>query len=247
MYQIMNQTSVNFHPKAVFVDIDNTLLDFDEYVRTTMREGFAHFGLRTYEPRMYDVFLSINTGLWRQIERGELDFDTLQKIRWNRIFEALEIEFDGPTFETYFREALYTSAIPVKGAYELIGYLSKKYYVCAASNGPEDQQINRMKLAGLYPMLTDLYASEAIGASKPSPLFFEEALRHLNQKVMGDGEKIEAKDVVMLGDSLTSDMDGGIEAGMCTCYFSRGDETPDLQGRSVGLVISELTELCRLL
>lgn len=60
--------------KAVFLDIDNTLLSFDGYVKQTMKEGFEHFGLKPYEPYMFDIFIRENTKLWRQIEQGTLVF-----------------------------------------------------------------------------------------------------------------------------------------------------------------------------
>ena len=106
--------------ELVFIDIDNTLLDFDEYIRRTMREGFAHFGLKTYEPYMEEIFHRENGKLWRQIEQGTLTFAELERIRWNNVFAALDIDFDGTVFETYFRAALYDSAIPVPGAMELL-------------------------------------------------------------------------------------------------------------------------------
>lgn len=98
--------------KAIFIDIDNTLLDFDAYVRESMRAGFARFGLRPYEPWMYDIFVRENDKLWQAIERSELTFARLQEIRWNTVFRALGIEADGIAFERYFREALHESAIP---------------------------------------------------------------------------------------------------------------------------------------
>lgn len=101
--------------KLVLIDIDNTLLDFDAYIRRTMEEGFAHFGLRPYEPWMYDVFHRENNKLWRQIEEGTLTFPELEKIRWNNVFAALDMDFDGVVFEKYFRTALHESAIPVNG------------------------------------------------------------------------------------------------------------------------------------
>ena len=85
--------------KLVLIDIDNTLLDFDAYIRRTMEEGFAHFGLRPYEPWMYDVFHRENNKLWRQIEEGTLTFPELEKIRWNNVFAALDMDFDGVVFE----------------------------------------------------------------------------------------------------------------------------------------------------
>ena len=84
--------------KAVFIDIDDTLLDFDAYVKQTMREGFRHFGLKAYEPHMFTVFERINNALWDNIEKGTLDFAGLEKIRFNKVFEALGISFDGVTF-----------------------------------------------------------------------------------------------------------------------------------------------------
>ena len=63
--------------KAIFIDIDNTLLDFDAYVRESMRAGFARFGLRPYEPWMYDIFVRENDKLWQAIERSELTFARL--------------------------------------------------------------------------------------------------------------------------------------------------------------------------
>ena len=81
--------------QMIFIDIDNTLLDFDAYIRQTMREGFTHFGLKPYEPYMEAVFHRENGKLWRQIEQGTLTFRELQEIRWNNVFRALNIDFDG--------------------------------------------------------------------------------------------------------------------------------------------------------
>ena len=87
--------------QTVLIDIDNTLLSFDAYVKQTMKEGFEHFGLKPYEPYMFDIFIRENTKLWRQIEQGTLVFEELEKIRWNIIFKYLDIEFDGTVFEKY--------------------------------------------------------------------------------------------------------------------------------------------------
>lgn len=88
--------------KAIFIDIDNTLLDFDAYVRESMRAGFARFGLRPYEPWMYDIFVRENDKLWQAIERSELTFARLQEIRWNTVFRALGIEADGIALRAVF-------------------------------------------------------------------------------------------------------------------------------------------------
>ena len=75
--------------RAVFLDIDNTLLDFDAFVRGTIAEGFPLFGLPPYEERMFRIFREINLGLWRELEQGKLNLEQLREVRSNRIFAAL--------------------------------------------------------------------------------------------------------------------------------------------------------------
>ena len=204
--------------KAFFIDIDNTLLDFDAYVRTTMARGFAHFGLPAYRPEMYHTFTAENNKLWRQIEEGTLTFDELQKVRWNRVFAALGFSFDGPTFEHYFRAALHESAIPTPGAMELLQSLSGHGILCVASNGPYEQQLHRLELGGMKPYFDHFFISERAGAAKPAAAFFDHAFRELNA---ARAVPIRPEETVIIGDSLTSDIAGGRQYGMKTCYYRR--------------------------
>ena len=135
--------------KAVFLDIDNTLLSFDGYVKQTMKEGFEHFGLKPYEPYMFDIFIRENTKLWRQIEQGTLVFEELEKIRWNIIFKYLVSEFDGTVFEKYFMGTLFDAAITEDGAYLLLDYLHVPYILCVASPGAGLQHVHRPALVAL--------------------------------------------------------------------------------------------------
>lgn len=204
--------------KAVFIDIDNTLLDFDAYVCTTMEQGFAHFGLPAYRPEMYHTFTTENNKLWRQIEEGTLTFEELQKIRWSNIFAALGFSFDGPTFERYFREALHESAIPVPGAMDLLQSLSGGALLCVASNGPYEQQLHRLEIGGMRPYFDYFFISERAGAAKPSREFFDYAFRALNGN---RPDPILPQETLIIGDSLSSDMAGGLQYGMKTCYYRR--------------------------
>ena len=76
--------------RLALIDIDNTLLDFDEYVRQTMQSGFAHFGLRPYEPFMDDVFERENNELWRALERGELECPEMPHAETLRVLELMD-------------------------------------------------------------------------------------------------------------------------------------------------------------
>ena len=204
--------------QMIFIDIDNTLLDFDAYIRQTMREGFAHFGLKPYEPYMEAVFHRENGKLWRQIEQGTLTFAELEAIRWDRVFTALDIAFDGQVFEKYFRAALYDSAIPVDGAMELLEALHGKYPLAVASNGPYDQQLHRLEIGGMKPYFDYFFISEHAGAAKPAPAFFDYAFRELNEN---RSVPILPQETLIIGDSLSSDIAGGLQYGMKTCYYRR--------------------------
>lgn len=228
--------------KAIFLDIDNTLLSFDEYLRQTMRQGFAHFGLGPYEPYMFDVFNRENGALWHRIEQGTLTFPELVEVRWNNVFRALGIDFDGPVFERYFRAALNESAIPEPGAMELLKALHGEYILCAASNGPYDQQLHRLELAGMTPYFGGFFISERIGASKPARAFYDGAFAALNRD---RSAPVLPTETLMLGDSLTSDMAGGLRYGMKTCYYRRGGSVPVPEG--IDLVVDSLDQLPALL
>ena len=228
--------------RLALIDIDNTLLDFDEYVRQTMKTGFAHFGLRAYEPYMYDVFARENDALWRALERGELTFPELKRVRWKNIFKALGIAFDGPTFEEYFRAVLNESAIPVDGAYDMLRALSERMPLYAASNGPYHQQLHRLEIAGMAQYFSNFFISEEIGASKPSRAFFERAFERINARV---DSPVEPEEAIIIGDSLTSDMAGGLQYGLKTCYYRRAGAAP--AGEGVDLTVTDLREIAALI
>ena len=219
--------------KAVLVDIDNTLLDFDAYVEETLKRGFEKFSLGEFTAERLATFHRVNHGVWRELEQGIITYDEILKTRFNRIFAAMGITFDGCVFEKFFKDSLFDNAIPVRGAAELLDFLSERFILCAASNGPFEQQLNRLKVAGMLEKFDHVFVSEAIGASKPSKDFFDHCMREINKERTQRGEKnIDPGEVMMIGDSLTSDMAGAIGAGMHTCFFDkqrRGEAAPGVE------------------
>lgn len=225
--------------KAVLIDIDNTLLDFEAYVEQSLKDGMAKFSIAEYEPYMLDVFHTENNKLWKRIEEGTITLEELRRIRFNNVFSALGFDFDGTIFETYFRQCLNESAILVEGAEELLDYLSKNYIVCSASNGPYKQQIHRLEVAGLSKYFTHHFISENIGFSKPSKEYFDGCLSILKD--------IEPSQCVMIGDSESADITGGKNAGMKTIFFDKKKKNPDTKADkkvqslvSIQMIINEL-------
>lgn len=212
--------------RAVLLDIDDTLLSFEAAVRQAMREGFPRFGLGEYREEMLPVYNRVSGDLWRQIERGELTHEGLMRVRWNRVFRALGLEGDGPAFEDYFREVLFWSAVEVPGACELLAWLAPRYVVCAASNGPYGQQVNRLRVAGMLGSFDHVFISEKVGAQKPSREFYDVCMGKLRA---AECPGLAPAEVMVVGDSLTSDMAGGAAYGMRTCWYHpgwTGDEEP---------------------
>ncbi|MGI6265251.1 MAG: YjjG family noncanonical pyrimidine nucleotidase [Acutalibacteraceae bacterium] len=212
--------------RAVLIDIDNTLLDFHAGAKESMRRAFADTGL-VFAEGMFAVFTAVNNDLWRQIERGAITRQELYATRFERVLAALGMTGDGPAVEERFRHYLSQSAVPVEGALALLAWLAERVEVAVASNGPYQQQLDRLEKAGMAPYITRYFISEEIGFQKPRREFFEKCLSRL-----GDPDPAT---VLMIGDSLTADIAGAAALGMPTCWYNPdgGDPTPDCRPDAV--------------
>lgn len=197
--------------KAVLIDIDNTLLDFRKCADESMLWCANKFEF-SFPDGYLDVFFSINDPLWEKIEKGELTREGLYKIRWKMIFEKLGIDADFLRFEDLFRETIRSHAVPVDGAVEVARYLSEKYTLCVASNAIYEQQKIRLKKAGIDKYIDKYFTSEKIGFPKPSKEFFEFCHKHL--------DSLKKDEIILIGDSITADIDGGHAFGFKTCWFN---------------------------
>lgn len=169
--------------------------------------------------------------------RGAHD-EQLFQFRGNRIFDALGIRADGAAFEQRFLDLLYETAIPVDGAAEICRYLKDKYILCAASNAFHDQQLNRLKIAGLLPFFDHVFVSESLGYRKPETAFFDACRAFL--------PGVAADECVMIGDSLTADISGGRAAGMKTIWYNH-TRRPVPEHCEADQIVESLSELKNLL
>ena len=229
--------------KVVLIDIDNTLLSFSGYVKEAMRDGFSRFGLKPYTDEMFPIFEKINNSLWRQLEQGALTFEELLECRWNRIFKALEIDFDGKKFEEYFRRELFYSAVPEEGANDLLDYLKSKYILCVASNGPYEQQMNRLQVGKMRDYFTHFFVSSQVGAQKPSRAFFDYCFNVLRET---EFPSLMPEECMIIGDSISSDISGGRDYGMHTCLYKK-DATPESDHSVADYVVSSLADIKKIL
>ncbi len=203
---------------TILIDIDNTLLDFDKCAALSIEAGFREYGL-TFSDKVIETFTRINDELWAEIEKQTMTKQDLYDVRWKKIFEALNIAADGREFEKTFRKNLSESAAAVDGAYELLEYLAERYTVCAASNGPEREQANRLKKAKMTEFLDYVFTSEGMGAPKPEKAFFDGCFSALSC--------VKCAETVLIGDSQTADIDGGKAYGITTVWYNhKGSAEP---------------------
>ena len=222
--------------RYILIDIDDTLLDFSRCSDEAMLRAADECGLN-FPDGYYTVFKSINDSLWRRIEKGEITTDDLYRIRWNLIFGEIGIDFDGVGFETVFRHRLNESAVPVEGARELLEKLCGRYSLFAASNAPSGQQEERLKKACLYSFFDGFFISDDIGASKPSKEYFDRCFEKLGNPLPDE--------VLLIGDSLTADINGAKAYGMPAILFDNKNRYSETTGNV--LIVRSLGEITNIL
>lgn len=199
----------------ILIDLDNTLIDFNACVKISMRELFPEYGL-VFKDEYFDTFLEINNDLWRKIERGELTKTHFREIRWNTIFNKIGLECDGIAFEKEFEKGIAEGTEPVEGAVELLSYLHKKYRIHIVTNGFTETQKHRLEKGGYAEYIDSVFVSESFGVQKPQKGFFDCCFG-----LLGD---VRPENCVLIGDSLSADISGGVSYGIKTVWFNRGGE-----------------------
>ncbi len=201
--------------KILFIDLDNTLIDFNECARHSIINAFKELGF-DYSPVVFDTFIEENVKIWKRLERGEITKPELRANRWNIILARLGIDFDGTILEEMFENGVAQGAYAVEGAYELLDYLQDKYEMYIVSNGFRFVQESRLKIGNFNKYFKDIFVSEDIGIPKPAKEFFDYCFESL-----GNPDK---KDIMLIGDSLTADIKGGCDYGIDTIWFNKNGE-----------------------
>lgn len=230
--------------KVVFIDIDNTLLDFNRSAQSSMRSAAFDCDI-AFSDDIYKIYKDVNSVLWQALERGEITMEKIFQVRWNIIFEEAGISYDGEAFEQLYRQYLSETGIPIDGAEELLDYLHEKYTVCAASNGVWKQQVNRLKNAGLYNYIRAVYTSDVIGFQKPTKNFYVECLKKVSCLLPEEKLPIWNNEAVMIGDSLTADINGIRAYGIEPIWFNfeNTDARPEYEDCKIVTSLNEIEDL----
>ena len=224
----------------LFLDLDDTILDFHKAERLAISRTFRSFGLEPTEP-VLERYHVINRLHWERLERGELTRDQVLTGRFQMLFEELGIPAQPQAIAKGYEHNLGLGHYFLPGAKEALDTLRGKYRLFLASNGTASVQHSRLTSAGLYPYFEEVFVSQALGANKPSRAFFDACAARI--------PGYDPRKALMVGDSLTSDILGGINAGMKTCWVcpqgaqGRPDIVPDYRIEA----LSQLPELLKTL
>jgi len=199
--------------ELVLFDIDGTLLDFEKAERVGMKETLTRYGLKN-DDEVLDSYNEINICHWKIFERGELSLDNLLVKRHEVLFERYGFKQDAAKFNDYYESRLKNCAYLVEHALDILDYVkSKSCKMAIITNGIYETQTNRITLSSLNEYFQHVYISEKIGYSKPRKEIFE----HIFKDIGGD---IKKENALIVGDSLTSDIKGGNNFGIDTCWVN---------------------------
>ena len=195
----------------VFLDLDDTILDFHQAERSALRRTMEELGFSPSEEQL-DRYSVINVRQWEKLEEGLLTRDEVLVSRYEIWLRELGLDLSAAMVTERYEGHLHEGYYLVPGAKELLEKLKGRYGLYVASNGVGTVQASRIKGAGIEAFFDGIFISENLGANKPDPAFFQACFARIPD--------FDLDRAIMVGDSLTSDIRGGLNAGIKTCWYN---------------------------
>jgi len=200
--------------KALLWDLDNTILDFNLAQANSLKAAFERFELGECDKDIIDKFAEINAAHWQMLEEERITKNDVYRLR----FEALLSEcgkqgiVDALEINDCFEKGICNTISFLDNAYELLFSLKKEYALYCVTNGATDIQKQRIRDSKLNEIFLEVFISDEIGFDKPNKEFFDFALSHIIP--------CERDEILIIGDSLSSDMKGANNAQLKCCWYN---------------------------
>lgn len=200
--------------RTVFLDLDDTLLDFQKGERIALAKALDAMGI-PYDDALVERYIEINLACWKALERGEMTSAEVLVGRFEMLFEEYKINASANEIQDIYQELLSHEHDFIPGGKELLLDFKKdgKYSLYMATNGIPAVQRPRIAASGIGEFFKDIFISYDLGYGKPKKEFFDGCFERI--------ENFKKEECIIVGDSLTSDIKGGINAGIKTCHFNR--------------------------
>ena len=223
--------------RNVLFDLDDTLFDFHKAEKIALTKTLVHFGIDPTEETLA-LYSTINAAHWKRLELGEISREEVKVGRYRELFKTIGVECDPVKATAYYESMLAIGHYFMPGAPELLEELYRKYRLYIVSNGTAKVQEGRIGSSGIAKYMDGIFISQILGANKPDKQFFDICFAEIPD--------FSLSETVIIGDSLSSDIKGGINAGITTVWFNPkgiendSDIKPDY-------IIKELSEVPGLL
>lgn len=223
--------------RNVLFDLDDTLFDFHKAEKIALTKTLVHFGIDPTEETLA-LYSTINAAHWKRLELGEISREEVKVGRYRELFKTIGVECDPVKATAYYESMLAIGHYFMPGAPELLEELYGKYRLYIVSNGTAKVQEGRVGSSGIAKYMDGIFISQVLGANKPDKQFFDICFAEIPD--------FSLSETVIIGDSLSSDIKGGINAGITTVWFNPkgiendSDIKPDY-------IIKELSEVPGLL
>ena len=197
--------------RNVLLDADDTLFDFHLSEREALAAALRSFGVEP-TPQMIRRYSEINGECWKMLEKKQITRADLLVLRYERLFAEFGLTLSPSAVSDRYAEELGKQCHLIAGAEELLRDLSARYRLYIASNGNRQVQRERLRRAGIGRYLSDVFISQELGADKPDPAYFNACFARIPD--------FRREQTVIVGDSLTSDIAGGRNAGIRTVWYN---------------------------
>ena len=224
----------------IFIDLDDTIFDFKMAEAIAIEKTLRAFKIEPTKDTL-KLYSDINASEWKLLELGRTTRDVLRVHRFERLFSALGVTASAYEAQRSYEYNLGCGHYYVEGARELLSELYGKYSLHLASNGTASVQRRRIASSDIEGFFDNIFISEDIGYNKPSVEYFEACFARI--------PNFKKETAIIIGDSLSSDIKGGINAGILTCLydpngiFVGGDIAPNFTVRSLGEIPAILKHL----
>ena len=202
--------------EILLLDLDDTILDFHKAERIALSKTIREFGLEPTE-EVLSCYHVINKWHWEQLEKGVMTRAEILVNRFAVLFEKQGIVVDAAACARAYEKNLSIGHYFLPGAEEAVDSLSKKYRLFLVSNGTASVQKGRMTSANLYRFFEKVFVSQEIGHTKPSKAYFDACFAQI--------PGFDPQKAIIVGDSLSSDIQGGINAGIKTVWINPGHKS----------------------
>lgn len=223
--------------KWLLFDLDGTLFDYDAAEKSAFERVFSDHGIPCRDHYL-GIYREVNHKIWSDFEKGLITQEEIKTERFRILSGELNLDFDSLSFSRKYLQFLSEGTQLIEGAEQILAQAAEKYHCVLVTNGLKEVQRPRISASALKMYFREVIISEEIGYAKPDPRFFDTTFERIGHP--------RKREVLIIGDSLTSDMLGGHRYDIGTCWYNPGASPAQPEIR-IDYEIQSLMELMEIL